>query len=88
MFEISEILGDKFYFENGILHRLDGPAIEFKSGVKYWINMGELHRENGPAIVDEKNRVKEYWIRGRRATDEETKNIKRNYWIDKNDEDK
>jgi len=28
--------GDKYWFLNGILHREDGPAIEWASGGKYW----------------------------------------------------
>jgi len=36
----------------GLLHREDGPAVEFVNGSKYWYLNGELHRENGPAIED------------------------------------
>lgn len=78
MFEID---GDIFYFEEGLLHRDNGPSIEFKSGVQWWFQQGKLHRIDGPAILDKKH--KEYWINGNRASDEETKNIKRNYWIKK-----
>ena len=28
--------GTKFWFLNGKLHRLDGPAIETPDGTKYW----------------------------------------------------
>jgi hypothetical protein len=45
--------GDKFYYsdkEMKILHREDGPAIEWKGGRKFWYLNGELHREDGPAI--------------------------------------
>ena len=37
------------YYQNGELHRLDGPAIEV-NGNKYWYKDGELHREDGPAV--------------------------------------
>lgn len=34
-----------------ILHRDDGPAVEYPSGdVEYWFN-GELHRLDGPAVI-------------------------------------
>jgi hypothetical protein len=45
--------GDKFYYkdrEMSILHREDGPAIEYASGSKYWCINDSLHREDGPAI--------------------------------------
>jgi len=32
-----------------ILHREDGPAIEYANGDKYWYNEGKHHREDGPA---------------------------------------
>jgi len=81
MYRIINIRGDEFYFEGSLLHRVDGPAIIFKSGTNWWIQNGELHRENGPAIVSKKS--VEYWINGHKANTEEKKNIKRNYWIDK-----
>lgn len=79
-----EIEGDFFYFSNGLLHRSDGPAVEFKSGIEFWINNGNFHREDGPAITNNKNsKYNEYWLNNKRATSEEIKNIKRNYWIKK-----
>lgn len=36
--------------EMTILHREDGPAIEFSSGTKRWYLNGKCHREDGPAI--------------------------------------
>ena len=40
----------KFWYLNGILHREDGPAVEYADGSKYWVLNGKLHREDGPAI--------------------------------------
>lgn len=35
---------------DGILHRVDGPAVEYSNGgYEYWVD-GKLHREDGPAI--------------------------------------
>ena len=50
--EINE-LGSKFYYkdkEMKILHREDGPAVEWWDGSKEWYLNGKLHREDGPAV--------------------------------------
>ena len=44
--------GDKEWFLNGKLHRVDGPAIEYADGSKRWFLDGKLHRVDGPAIED------------------------------------
>ena len=36
--------------EIGILHRDDGPAIEFSNGLREWYQNDKLHRVGGPAI--------------------------------------
>ncbi len=33
-----------------ILHRLDGPAVEYTNGDKHWYIEGEYHRLDGPAV--------------------------------------
>jgi len=43
--------GDKYWFtENGLLHRDDGPAVEYANGDKQWYVNGFRHRENAPAV--------------------------------------
>ena len=45
--------GDTFYFKDAakqILHRTDGPAIEYANGDNTWIVNGKLHRLDGPAV--------------------------------------
>lgn len=45
--------GSKFYYKDNaktILHRLDGPALEYSDGHKEWRKNGIIHREDGPAI--------------------------------------
>jgi len=42
--------GTKEWYQNGILHRIDGPAVEHFDGTKEWFVNGKLHREDGPAI--------------------------------------
>lgn len=80
-----EIDGDIFYLDDNNLHRLDGPAIEFKTGTEWWMQMGKLHRDNGPAITKElgHKKISEYYLNGDKAEKDEIKNIKRNKWIDK-----
>jgi hypothetical protein len=56
--------GNKYYYkdkEMKILHREDGPAIEYADGYKEWWRDGELHRENGPAI--EYSNGTKFWYR-------------------------
>ena len=42
--------GNKFWYLNDKLHRVDGPAIECSNGDKHWYFNGKLHRVDGPAI--------------------------------------
>lgn len=53
--------GDKEWYKDGQLHRLDGPAIERINGYKAWYVYGELHNIKGPAIIHE-NGDKEFYI--------------------------
>jgi hypothetical protein len=46
---IIDEYGDKRYYMNDLLHREDGPAIEYPNGDKYWYLNGDLHREDGPS---------------------------------------
>jgi hypothetical protein len=39
----------RYYGNNGVYHREDGPAIEYSDGVKFWYKNGVYHREDGPA---------------------------------------
>lgn len=42
--------GTKRWFKDGLLHREDGPAVEWFNVDKWWYIDGKLHREDGPAI--------------------------------------
>ena len=53
--------GRKEWYQNGKLHRTDGPAVEYASGDKWWYKNGELHRTDGPAI-ERSNGEKEWWL--------------------------
>ena len=47
-----------------ILHREDGPAIEFPNGAEEWYCQGKRHREDGPAI-DHPDWKKEWYHNGK-----------------------
>lgn len=42
--------GTREWFNDGKLHRDDGPAIECADGTKMWFVDGKCHRDDGPAI--------------------------------------
>jgi hypothetical protein len=48
----TSITGTTQYLFNGLLHRVDGPAITFSDGTKVWYRHGRYHREDGPAVED------------------------------------
>jgi hypothetical protein len=74
--------------ENGIIHRIDGPAMIKKSFIKEWIVNGQRHREDGPAIVSGNKNIKMWFINGQRHREdgpawiEKEKNIKRYFLRD------
>ena len=55
--------GSKCWYQNGQLHRLDGPAIESVNGEKKWYQNGQYHRLDGPA-VEYSNGGKEWYQNG------------------------
>lgn len=61
------ILDKKYVNSIGLLHREDGPAIEYNNGDKsYYIN-GKLHREDGPAIIRDNHA--EIWHHGEKISE-------------------
>lgn len=61
------------WYQNGLLSRKDGPAIEYKVGSTFWFHEGKLHKTDGPAVVcyDNGNVIwVEYWIDGVEYTKE------------------
>ena len=63
------------YYKPGtdVLHRLNGPAIEYADGYKAWYVNGRRHREDGPAVeyADQYGIPVEYWIEGEKYSKEE-----------------
>jgi hypothetical protein len=47
------------WFSNGILHRIEGPAVIYPDGEQSWYINGKLHREDGPAMMF--NNDRSYW---------------------------
>jgi hypothetical protein len=54
--------GDKYWYQNDQLHRLDGPAVEWANGDKFWYQNDQLHRLDGPAY-ESANGEKYYFIK-------------------------
>lgn len=48
---IIEYKNRKEWYKNGKLHRIHGPAIEYKNGFKVWCKNGLLYKECGPEII-------------------------------------
>ena len=65
--------GDKYWYQNNELHRLDGPAVEWSTGDKEWHQNGKCHRLDGPAI-EYVNGDKAWYIEGKKLTEEEFNN--------------
>jgi len=55
--------GNKRYYNNDVLHREHGPAIEDANGDQFWHLNGWRHRVNGPA-AEYANGDKEWWLNG------------------------
>ena len=55
---------------DGVVHREDGPAIEWKDGTKSWYLNGQRHREDGPA-VEWKDGTKSWYLNDKEYTEEE-----------------
>lgn len=53
--------------EKGVLHRIDGPAVENDRGEWVWFREGKIHRDDGPAvrvILSDGTIVEEFWHNG------------------------
>jgi len=60
----KDAFGSIFYYLNNLLHRDDGPAVEYFDGTKCWFKNDKLHRDNGPAI-EYANGTKEWYKNGK-----------------------
>jgi len=87
MESIKKELKDRiaWYNESGLLHREDGPAVEYSNGHKQWWIRGMLHRVDGPAIEKE-NCIREWWCNDKKHREDgpavEWEDGTREWWID------
>jgi hypothetical protein len=65
-----DIDGTKRWWLNDLLHREDGPAVEYPNGSKCWYINGLVHREDGPAI-ESTNGNKTWWLNDKHYTEKE-----------------
>ena len=49
--DLHEINGNKYWYKEGLLHRENGPAVEYNNGTKIWMINNKIHRLDGPAII-------------------------------------
>ena len=63
-----------YYNAAGLLHRIDGPAIEWANGGKVYCINDKLHRIDGPAI-EQPDGYHEYWLNGREVTAADMPNL-------------
>jgi hypothetical protein len=61
---VTDKFGNKFKYENDILHCKYGPAAIYKDGTKKYLRRGLLHRKGAPAVVFKNGNV-EYYRKGR-----------------------
>ena len=57
--------GEKRWLLNGVLHREDGPAIEFIDGSKCWYRDGKPHRDCGLPACEWAYSGREWWVNGK-----------------------
>ncbi len=59
---VVDSYGVKRWYLNEVLHREDGPAVEYPNGQSCWFLNGQYHREDGPAFIDIRKNKKEWWL--------------------------
>ena len=62
-YSIADEFGNRKWLLNGLLHRIDGPAIDCKGGKKEWWVSGLRHRTDGPAMKWSSGK-QEWWFNG------------------------
>lgn len=55
----------RWFDSDGMMHRDDGPAVIWASGVEEWYQHGNRHREDGPAFIDpQRTSAIAWYVRG------------------------
>jgi len=60
----------RWYKKGKLLHRENGPAVEFDNGTKYWLINNQYHRVDGPAR-EYYSGVKEWFLFDKEYLEEE-----------------
>jgi hypothetical protein len=68
--------GIKRYYLNNLLHREDGPAIEYSNGDQDWFFEGKRHRLDGPAMTYADGN-KSWYFNGKRVNCKSQKEFER-----------
>ena len=55
-------------YQNGELHRVNGPAVINADGTQEWYQHDKLHRDDGPAVI-EADGTKEWYRNGKLQPD-------------------
>lgn len=55
--------GEVRYRRDGVLHRINGPALDCPNGYQVWYKFGNEHRDDGPARIRANGDV-EYFLDG------------------------
>jgi hypothetical protein len=63
--KIDKVGNKKYYWNGQLLHREDGPAVEYTNGGEEWYLHGKRHREDGPA-AEYANGDKHWYLHGQR----------------------
>jgi len=61
---IRQTTSEEVWIQDGVYHRLNGPAIVAKNGTKHWYQNGVLHREDGHASEWTEYKLKCYYLNG------------------------
>lgn len=52
-----------YYYQNGVPHRVGGPAVVYANGQREWWCRGQRHRVGGPAVIFPDG-TQEWWVEG------------------------
>jgi hypothetical protein len=74
--------GIEIWYEEGIIHREEGPAIIWPDGYEEWLVYGLRHRIDGPAVMSSLYKEYEWWLHGRCLSTKEA------WWQALSDKDK
>ena len=62
---VSNVFGTKRYWKDGMVHRDDGPAVEYANGDLGFFQKGVCHRIGGPAFISVSEGRQEWWHEGK-----------------------